>query len=118
MMLNKEIINYTLHDNFIWTKIEFWVSYESDLQQVKGIAIDSAKRSTFFSAFEDPSFWVMTMEKDAYKCWLAAWADSPASAWELGNDVRTILITEFQKFNIQSHGFIIDLKQKYHGQSI
>ncbi len=115
LMLGKEVISYSFQDNFIWTKIEFWVSYEANLQQVKQIAIQSAKSSPYFAPHEEPAFWVMELDKNSYRCWLAAWSDSPAQAWELGNEVRTMLITEFQRLQIQSHGFIVDLKQKLDG---
>ncbi len=114
-MLNKEVINYTLHDNFIWMKVEFWVAFSADLEQVKQIAIESARISSFFADYEPPTFWVMSLEKDSYKCWVAAWSDSPARAWELGNDTRTSIITAFQQFNIDAHGFIIDYKSHLNG---
>ncbi|MFT6513086.1 MAG: hypothetical protein ACJAX1_001659, partial [Neolewinella sp.] len=42
-----------------------------------------------------------------YKCWVAAWSDSPAKAWELGNDIRSALVNAFQQHGIQTHGHII-----------
>ncbi len=46
---------------------------------------------------------IMGMEKDAVLCWLAVWADSPSDAWGFKNDVRTGIITEFRRKNIEIH---------------
>jgi len=43
------------------------------------------------------------LEDKGFKCWIAAWADSPADAWELGNDIRTNLIKNFDFYGIKSH---------------
>lgn len=109
-MLNKEVINYTLHDNFIWMKVEFRVAYDTNLKQLRSLAVKSAQESAYFVKFENPAFWIMQLDHNNYKCWLAAWSDSPAKAWELGNDVRTKLIEQFQELGIKSHGFHVDLQ--------
>jgi len=107
-MLNTDFINYTINDKFIWAKVEFWVSYRASLEEVRTLAIRQAKTSRHFANYEDPSFWVMQMDKDGYKCWLAAWTNSPAGAWELGNDVRTGLIMLFQQRGIHAHSFTVE----------
>ena len=38
-MLNKSFVNYTIKDNDQWKHVEFWVAYDSDLEQVRQIAM-------------------------------------------------------------------------------
>jgi len=114
-MLSKEVVNYTLYDSFIWAKVEFRVDYTANLELVKKLALESAQKSSYFTGYEAPAFWIMDMEQSSYKCWLAAWSNSPANAWELGNDIRTHLISAFQQHGIKSHGFILDFKNHFNG---
>lgn len=104
-MLSKEIINCTINDAYQWAHVEFFVAYDNDLDLVKQLAIDVSSKSKFFADYEDPKFWVMDMQKDGYKCWIAAWSDSPIDAWELGNDIRTELIKQFRTNGIKTHKF-------------
>jgi len=102
-MINQEFVNYTLQDKWLWAHVEFFVSPDADIRQVKAIAEEAARKSRHFHEVEEPSFWVMEAEKDCIKCWLAAWAASPAEAWELKADMRTELILRFQQAGIKSH---------------
>jgi len=102
-MIAKEFTNCTIFDHFQWMHIQFWLSYEADLEQVKGIAKEVAVASKHYANHEQPRFWVMDMEERGYKCWLAVWANSPVDAWELGNDVRTGLILKFRELGIKAH---------------
>ncbi len=102
MMIQKEIQNLTITDQYIWAHVEFYVSPEADIKTVERIAIDSAKSSSHFFNAEEPSFWVMDLQKDAIKCWAAAWAETPADAWALKNDMRTKITQGLQKEKIAS----------------
>ena len=102
-MLSKEIINCTINDSYQWTHVEFYVAYDSDLEKVKGLSINAASKSRYFADYEEPRFWIMGMEEKGYRCWIAAWADSPADAWELGNDIRTELINQIRSNGIKTH---------------
>lgn len=106
-MLTKTFINYTIKDNYQWMHVEFWVSYQADLEQVKQLAIAAARQSPNFAAHEEPTFWVMDLDKEGYKCWIAAWSNSPGEAWELGNDIRTRLLIDFRTYNIPTHTFLL-----------
>ncbi|AMK10494.1 MAG: mechanosensitive ion channel family protein [Pseudodesulfovibrio sp.] len=102
-MLNKEFVNLTLNDSLLWAYLEFSVSYEADLGEVSDIATRVAATSQHHNAQEPPQFWVMRMDKESVTCWVAAWADSPAEAWNLKSDIATRLIREFQERNIPTH---------------
>jgi small-conductance mechanosensitive channel len=106
-MITKEFINYTINDSYIWQKVGFKVAYNTDLAYLKSLAIEIAVNSPNIVGDEPPMFWVMSLEDNHYKCWIAAWSDSPAKAWELGNDIRSALINAFQQHGIQTHGHII-----------
>lgn len=104
-MLAKTFVNYSLKDTYQWMHIEFWVSYQADLELVKKLALEAARTSPHFASHEAPSFWVMEMGKDSYKCWLAAWSNSPSDAWELGTEMRARLVMNFRKHGIHTHTF-------------
>lgn len=106
-LLQKEILNYTINDSFVWTHISFYVAPGTSLEQVKEIGVRAAKSSPYYCDVEDPTMWVMNLEKDAVECWLAAWAENPSEAWELRNDMRTTLYSDFQKEGIEFQKFNI-----------
>ncbi len=108
-MLSKEVLNLTYHDSYIWVHITFYVSYETNLDQVKQIAIESVQKSDSFSSNEMPGFWVMEMEKDAYQCWIAGWTNSATKAWNLASDIRTGIAMKFQSDGIRAHRFGVDI---------
>ncbi len=119
-MLNKEVQNLTLRDRHVWAYVEFFVAPGSGIERVKQLAVQAAKKSPYFYDIEEPSFWVMAIEKDGIKIWIAAWAKTPSDAWELRNDMRTNIIISLekekiplQKFNLGTDG-VID--QKVNGQ--
>ena len=102
-MLNKEFVNLTLNDSLLWAYLEFSVSYDADLEEVSDIATRVAGASRHHNAQEPPQFWVMRLDKESVTCWVAAWADSPAEAWNLKSDIATKLIREFRERNIPTH---------------
>lgn len=103
-MLQKEIQNLTVNDQYLWSHVEFFVSPKADISQVEAFAVQAAKGSSAFNPeFEEPSFWVMGLEKDAIKCWVAAWANNPADAWQLKSDIRIGLIKSLSQNHIDSH---------------
>lgn len=104
-LLQKDFINYSLIDTYQWAYVEFWVSYEADLDLVKKLATDSAAGSSAFVNYEEPSFWVMEMAKDGIRCWVAGWTDTPAEGWALTNDIRTTLSMSLHREGITCHSF-------------
>lgn len=102
-MINMEFLNYTLNDKSQWAHVEFYVSYDSDLDLVKKIAQNAALSSEKRMGIEEPSFWIMETSRDSIKCWLAAWAASPIDAWELKADIRTSLILGLKQAGIKTH---------------
>lgn len=111
-MLNKEFVNLTLNDTLLWAYLEFSVSYEADLEAVREITIKVAKESKHHNAQEDPQFWVMRMEKESVICWIAAWADSPAEAWNLKSDIAVNLIKKFRENGIPAHTSYVNLQKR------
>lgn len=102
-MINKEFVNFTLNDKWQWAHVEFFVSYDSDIEVVKQIAVDSARSSNKRIGLEEPAFWIMDTSKDSIKCWIAEWAASPIEAWELKADIRTSLVLGLKKAGIKTH---------------
>jgi len=102
-MIQKEVQNLTLSDEYIWAHIEFYVDPEADLELVRDLAIESALDSPHFNSTEEPSFWVMELQRDAVLCWLAAWADTPSDAWELRAAIRYTLARKLKEKNIRLH---------------
>ena len=112
-MLSKEVVNFTYNDSYLWVHITFYVSYDTPLETVKQIAIDSVCISDNYTGNEAPGFWVMEMEKDAYQCWVAGWTDSAVRAWNLASDIRTGVAMRFQAEGIKAHRFEVDISPKF-----
>lgn len=110
-MLSKEFTNLTIKDSFIWQKVEFFVAPEADLDLVETVAIQAAKLSDALILEDEISFWVMSIEKDSIRCWVAAWAETPAEAWRLGHDIRKNIAMQ-----LNEHG--IWFNRSYHSANI
>lgn len=108
-MLSKEFTSLTLGDSYRWAYVEFWVAPDADLAEVKARAIRLASECENFAPHEDPSFWVMGLEKEGIRCWLAAWADSPGDAWLLTSEMRTRLAEQLKILKISPHRFQVAL---------
>jgi small-conductance mechanosensitive channel len=104
-MIDKDFINLSIIDRFQWAHVEFWVSTEADLDQVQQIAITAAKNAPSFAGFEEPRFWLMETAKEGVRCWVAAWASSPSSAWQFTHEIRTRLMQAFQAAGISTHSY-------------
>jgi len=102
-MLEHTFYNHTLHDSFQWASVDFFVSYDNDIQTIRQIAIACARKSIHFAEHERPKLWIIEMHKDSVKCRLAAWADSATNAWYLKSDIQIELMKEFRKQNIEIH---------------
>jgi small-conductance mechanosensitive channel len=107
-MLAKEFVSLSLNDTFRWAYVEFWVEPAADLEQIKEEAVKMAAACEHFSPREDPSFWVMQLDKEGTCCWLAAWADSPGEAWMLSSEMRTGLAKQLHVRRIKRHQFNVE----------
>lgn len=112
-MLQKDFVNLSMNDLFQWAHVEFYISYDEDLEVVRDIALKAASQSNYYADYEEPKFWVMEMTERGYKCWLAAWANKPSDAWELKIEMRTNMVMEFRKNNIKTH--VYDVKSNHAG---
>lgn len=101
VMLSKPAVNYTLYDGYRWAHVEFWVALDADVEKVEDIAKKAVRTSSVQWNVEDPGFWLMGMDKDGYKCWVAGWAKSPADAWQLQHEVRMNLIKGLKRAEIK-----------------
>ncbi len=108
-MMNKNFLNYTLKDRYIWSYVEFRVAPDTDLDVVREEAVKAARNSVAFAGYEEPEMWVMGMEEKAIKCWIAAWVDSPAEAWQLNSDIREQLSKKFASLKITPHRHSMDI---------
>lgn len=102
-MLQSKLVNYSLVDKFQWTHVEFYVSYEADLNVVKELVVTTARESAHFANHEPPTFWIMATQEHSLRCWVAAWANSPSEAWLLGADIREGIANGFRTHNIATH---------------
>jgi small-conductance mechanosensitive channel len=109
VLLNKQLINYSLNDKYQWAYVEFWISYETDIELVEQLAKRVASESQHFADYDDPAFWIMDFDKQGIKCWVAAWAENPREAWNLKCDIRTRLTRVLQQNNITMHSYRIDI---------
>lgn len=107
-MMQSNVINYSLNDRYLWACIEFWVSHDSDIEQVERLALQVPLGSPSFVDHEPPSFWLMDVKETGIQCWLAAWADTPSSAWNLKHDMRKALLKAFREHGIKTHGYRLE----------
>jgi small-conductance mechanosensitive channel len=111
-LVQKEIENLTITDEYEWVHVSFWVSPDSDMALVKQLAIDAMTASDYLESVESPSFWVMDMEKDSIECWVAGWATSPANAWELKSDTRENLFQLLRENGVKYHSIHLNIVNK------
>jgi small-conductance mechanosensitive channel len=111
-MLSRDFVNLTLGDSYRWTYVEFWVAPDADLAAIKAEAIQLAGDCEHFSRQEPPEFWVMGVEKEATRCWLAAWADSPGDAWLLASEMRTAIAGHLRVMKVSRHSYHFDREMK------
>ncbi|HON79146.1 MAG TPA: mechanosensitive ion channel [Spirochaetota bacterium] len=104
-MLHKEFLNLSINDRYMWVYVEFWVSYDADLGVVRDVATGIAAESRYYSDYEPPAFWTMSMNREGVKCWVAAWTKDAVNAWEMRSEIRGRLIQELQKRGIKTHSF-------------
>ncbi|MEZ9524119.1 mechanosensitive ion channel family protein [Enterovibrio norvegicus] len=109
-MLSLELESFTYNDPYIWVHVEFYTSYDNDLERVRQLAIESVQSSKHFISQEPPGFWVMDLEKDAYQCWVAGWTNSPSRAWNLASDIRTEIAIRFQAAGIKTHHYRVHME--------
>ena len=107
-MLSKEFTSLTLNDSFRWVYVEFWVAPDTDIAALQRDALQIAAHCEHFADHEDPSFWVMGIEKEGTRCWLAAWANTPGEAWMLASEMRTALAEHFRVTRIARHSYRMD----------
>ena len=112
-MLREKFINYTLIESSQWATVEFWVSYNEDLNMIKDLAINIADNSIFKKKGEHSSyFWIMEMGEKGIKCWVSTLTDSPANGWDFRTDVRTKLCLKFCELGIKPHLNYTNLKSQ------
>ena len=104
-MMEKEFINYSINDKYQWAHVEFWIAPDTDLDQVRDIAVAAPSTSKHFADYEEPTFWIMEMAKEGVRCWIAAWADTPSAAWQLTHDIRAEISRRFQAAGIKTHSY-------------
>lgn len=119
LMISQSFVNYTIVNQSQWSKVEFWVSYEADIELVKKTAISLASKSPHRIVDTEPEFWIMEMTPQNIKCWVAALTDSPSNGWLFRSDFRTQLYIELKRLDIKPHFnyLSVDKKQnEYNGE--
>jgi small-conductance mechanosensitive channel len=106
------MVSYTTRDSYLWAHVEFWVGYDSDMNKVKGLAMSAALESDYLASTEYPKFWIMGLEKEGIKCWIAAWTKSPTDAWYIKIDIRQRLIQLFKEHGVKTHAHIISEEKR------
>lgn len=69
-MLRENFVNYSLIDQSQWSRVEFWISYEADIDVVKELAIKLGKTSPYAKQNTEINFGVMDMTSENIKSWL------------------------------------------------
>ncbi|MEX0896039.1 MAG: mechanosensitive ion channel domain-containing protein [Patescibacteria group bacterium] len=109
LMLTKECVNYTLTDSNIWAYVEFWTIPEADFDVVERLAKQAVQECSLLWEVEEPQFWIMDIEKEAVKCWVAGWASSPQDAWVLKHQIRKNVLQLLGAEGIVSHRNVLTI---------
>jgi small-conductance mechanosensitive channel len=102
-MLRNTVVNYTLTDSHVWAHVDFWVSYEASLDEVRDLVRDAPRSSRHWSGHEEPRVWVMELGPQGWRGRVAAWADGPADAWMLMDHTRVEILRAFRERGIACH---------------
>ncbi|MFW5924832.1 MAG: mechanosensitive ion channel family protein [Myxococcota bacterium] len=102
-MLQSSVVNYSLYDQYLWACVEFRVSPEADLEEVRRLAVQAASQAPQLVSSEDPEMWIMELEKESVCCWLVGWTRNPSDAWLFKNYVRGRLQKLFRDHGIATH---------------
>ena len=102
-MLNKELYCLSNKDSNLWAWTEFVVAYEADLAVVKVLAVEAAKAVPDWLEVEEPEMWVMGLEPEGVRCWLAAWVRGPEALWNMRVGMRAGLVEAFRQHGIPTH---------------
>lgn len=108
-LFEKEFVNYSIVDRHQWAYVEFWVGHAADMERVEALAAAAMRSSEHYLPIEEPTFWVMEMQQQAIKCWIAGWAASASLAWTLKHEVRSTLIRSLREAGFQSHSIHLQL---------
>lgn len=112
-MLTKEVVNYShTEDNFIWSKVDFYVAYGTDLVALEQAALEIARNNPWFRGSADPEMWVMELKHESVHCWLAAWTQTPSESWSWKAHTRYHLVETFQKMGVQAHVYHSESESK------
>jgi len=100
VMANKEIVNYSIRDEKIWTKVPMHLDYSADIGKARAILLDVVKRSQHWEGTSEPAVWTMELGQHDLTLWVAAWTTTPASAWGLKCDVLENALERFKQEGI------------------
>ncbi len=103
IILGKEFVNHTLFDSYEWAKVVFYISPDSDFDLVEKLAIDAMKASSFLLHTEDPSFFIIDIQKDTVECWITGWSENPPNTWSLTDDTRKELLKRLKAAGIKTN---------------
>ncbi|MBN2339901.1 MAG: mechanosensitive ion channel [Deltaproteobacteria bacterium] len=102
-VISTDFLNLSLYDDYQWAKVAFWVHPAADIDEVRNEAIQAAIDSKKIADHEPPHFWCVELDKQGVKCWVTAWADSPANAWDLRHEIRMNLQRRLAQKGILTH---------------
>ncbi len=100
ILSKKEIVNYTLGDQKIRTKVPIHLDYAADVKKARSIIIDVVKQSRNWNGQGEPDIWFMELGQQTITLWVAAWADDPGKAWDLSCDILENALDRFKQEGI------------------
>jgi len=102
-LLNMDFVNHSLHDDFHWTKVSFYVAHGGDLEAVRRMAMDAMEASEYFHPHEPARCWAMELARDATELWVVGWSKTPSESWLLSCDVRGRVYTGLAEMGVSPH---------------
>ena len=109
ILANEKIVNYSIRDERIWARVNIYLDYSIDVDEVREILVKLVKESPYLDGKDEPQLWLMELGERHLEFWLAAWAKTPIDAWMLRCDMREGALKEFKarglpmpRFRLQS----------------
>jgi len=112
VMSNEKIVNYSIRDKRIWARINVYLDYSVNFEQVKAVLLDIARNSPYIDGEDEPGVWLMELGDRTLELWVAAWAKDPVDAWMLRCDIREKALIELKKRGIPLPRFRLQFEER------
>jgi len=96
-----KVINWTLSNQRVRGKVNIGVAYGSNVELVRDLLLDIARRDPRVLAFPEPAVWFMNHGENSLDFTLVCWFANASRRWEFLTQVRYEIERVFREHNIE-----------------